>query len=216
MSETTADKIERLFGSFPKRNYPKGQIIIYGGENPDYIFYLTKGRVRKYDITYRGDEVIVNLFKPQSFFPMSWAISKLENKYFYKTETETELHIVPPNEALRIIKENPDIMLDLLKRLYSGMEGIMGRIVQLMSGTAKSRLMYELIVECRRSGKIQPNGSVLISATEADLAARSGLSRETVSREIHKIKADNLVKVTPLGIQVIDLELLEEKFDLEA
>ena len=43
-------------------------------------------------------------------------------------------------------------MYDGLSRLYTGMEGLLGRIVQLMSGGARSRLLYELAVKCRRFG----------------------------------------------------------------
>jgi hypothetical protein len=73
--------------------------------------------VCKYDVSYRGEEVVVNIFKDRAFFPMSWPINKSKNSYFYKTETETELHIVPAEDALQFIKENPDVMLDLLSRL---------------------------------------------------------------------------------------------------
>jgi len=83
---------------------------------------------------------------------MSWAVTRLENRFFYKTEEATTAHIVPVDEALAFLNANPDVMLDLLPRIYRGMEGIDGRLVHLMSGTARSRLIYELIVECRRFG----------------------------------------------------------------
>lgn len=215
MSSDVAEKIHQFFSTFPKRSYPKGQIIVFADESPGHIFYISKGRVRKYDVSYRGDEVIVNVFKPPAFFPMSWAINHTPNKYFYKTEVATELHVVPADKALQFLKQNPDVMYDLLSRLYSGMEGLLGRVSHLMSGTAKSRLIYELIIECRRFGKRQQNGSYMLETSEVDIAARSGLSRETVNREMHKLKGKGLAVVERNRIVIADLAALESAHGAE-
>ncbi|HSX42925.1 MAG TPA: Crp/Fnr family transcriptional regulator [Candidatus Saccharimonadales bacterium] len=209
MSSEVSAKVHEQFSQYPNRQYPKGQILVFADENPEHIFYIVSGRVRKYDVSYRGEEVIVNIFKEHSFFPMSWAINKSKNRYFYKTETDTELHIVPADDALQFLKENPDVMLDLLSRLYSGMEGLFGRMVHLMSGSARSRLLYELIIECRRFGKQQQDGSYILAATEVDLAARSGLSRETISREMRTLKEKRWLAISKNSITVSDITKLE-------
>jgi CRP-like cAMP-binding protein len=206
-----ATKINEHFSKYPKRSYPRGQILVFAGENPQHIFYITKGRVRKYDVSYRGDEVIVNLFKPPAFFPMTWAINNTDNNYFYKAEVDSEVHLVPREDALAFLEANPDVMLDLLSRLYRGMDGLLGRVVHLMSGTARSRLLYELIIECRRFGEKQSDGSYVLKSNEGDLAARSGLSRETVSREIKKVKEQGLIQLSNKEIHITDLGALEKK-----
>jgi len=211
MSEAVADKVQAVFSQYPKRTYPKGQILIFADETPEHIYYLTHGRVRKYDVSYRGDEVIVNIFKPGAFFPMSEAINHTPNKYFYKTETATELHIVPFTAALELLQNNPDVMFDLLSRIYRGMDGMLGRMVQLMSGSAKGRLLYELLIECRRFGQKNEDDTYLLDITEVDLAARSGLSRETVSREMKQIKAAGIAEVNAKGIIICDVALLEKR-----
>lgn len=215
MTPEIAQKIDQQFSKYPLRTYLKGQILIFADENPEHIFYITKGRVREYDISYRGDEAIVSIFKPPAFFPMSWAINRTPNTYFYKTEEETELHIVPVDDALEFIKANPDVLLDLLSRVYKGMDELLGRMVRLMSGTAQSRLMYEIIIGCRRFGEKHSNGSYTLKTKEVDLAAHCGLSRETVSREIHKLKDSGIISVTNAGIEVNDITALEKKLGAE-
>ncbi|MBC7708251.1 Crp/Fnr family transcriptional regulator [Polaromonas sp.] len=210
MNTAVDAKIKQNFSKYPSRSYEKGQILVFADESPDHIFYLIKGKVRKYDVSYRGDEVIVNIFQPPSFFPMSWAINRTKNRYFYKTEEATELHVVPVDDALQFIQSNPDIMLDLLSRIYTGMDGLLGRVVHLMSGSAKSRLIYELVIECRRSGQKHKNGTYTLGTNEGDIAARSGLSRETVSREMQQIMEQGAVSVEHGGILVKDLALLEK------
>ncbi len=211
VSESISEKIHAEFSKYPKRSYPKGQILIFADETPEHIFYITKGRVRKYDVSYRGDEVIVNIFKTPAFFPMSEAINHTPNHYFYKTEVATELYLVPSDSALMFIKDNPDVMLDLLSRIYRGIDGLLGRLVHLMSGSAKSRLLYELLIEARRFGKKNDDGSYTLDVSEVDLAARAGMSRETISREMKQIKSSGLVELGSKGITIKDLATLESK-----
>ena len=215
MTEDISEKIHAVLSSYPKRTYPKGQILLFADENPEHIFYIVSGKVRTYDVSFRGEEVIVNIFKPPAFFPMSWAINQIPNKYFYKTEEETVLHIVPVSEALAFLKSNPDVMFDLIGRLYKGMEGLLGRVVHLMSGTAKSRLIYELIIECRRFSEAQPDGTYVLKTNEGDLAARSGLSRETISREMRKLKNHGWVAVGSKDMRVLDIVALENALGTE-
>jgi CRP/FNR family transcriptional regulator len=211
---TTSDKIQEYFSTFPKRAYPKGQIIIFANEDPSAVYYIVEGKVRNYDHTYRGDEVIVNIFKPPAFIPMSWAINRAPNQYFYRTEEPTTLHVVPTDKALEFVKANPDVMLDLLSRLYHGIDGLLGRMVHLMSGTARSRVMYELIIECRRFGQNEKADTYELTVSEVDLAARSGLSRETVSREISKLKEQKLIS-SNIKLAVKDLAELEKMLGME-
>lgn len=209
MNADVSDKISKFFTTYPRRTYPAGHIVVFADESPEHVFYIESGKVRKYDTSYKGDEVIVNVFKPPAFFPMSWAINRADNHFFYKTEEPTVLYVAPPEDTMRFLQRNPDVMLDLLSRVYHGLEGLLGRMVHLMSGTAKSRLMYELIIECRRFGVEQDGGCVLVRAGEQDIAARTGLSRETVSREMKKLKECGLVVMNKQGITVTDLDALE-------
>jgi CRP-like cAMP-binding protein len=210
MAEDVSSKIHEHFSTFPRRTYPKGQILVFADESPEHIYYLVKGKVREYGISYRGDEVIVNIFKPPAFFPMSWAINKTTNDFFFKTEEETELHVVPAGIAVQFLQDNPDVMFDLLSRLYRGVDGLLGRLIHLMSGTAKSRLLYELIIESRRFGEGDGKKESTLSISELDLAARSGLSRETVSREMQKLKDQKLVSLAGKKLYLKDVAALEQ------
>lgn len=210
---TPRDKIHKAFEKYPKRTYPKGQIFIFPDETPNHLMYIIKGRVRSYDVSYRGSEIIVYVFKPPAFFPLSIALNDFQNRYFYKAEVDSEVRLIPKDEAVKFIKENPDVMYELLCSVYRGVEVMLGRNVQLMSGSASSILIFEILNECRYFAKKQDDGSCLLTASETDLAARTGLSRETINREIHKLKKLGLVNVSKNGIVVPSSEKLQAKFD---
>lgn len=211
MTENVTSKIEVFFSKYRLKQYAKGQILILNGDEPDSVYHLVRGNVKQYDVTYRGDEVILNIYKPPAFFPMSLAINKGVNPYIYEAETELELRQAPASEVIEFLKTNPDVMFDLLSRVYRGLDGLLGRMARLMASSAQDRLVYELVVEARRFSVIQEDNSCMLGINEKDLGARAGLSRETISREIHKLKDQDLISMSGKGILIKDITTLEEK-----
>lgn len=209
MDEAIKAKVESFFKDYQYRQYRKGEVLVRADEDPPGVFYLVNGKVRQYDITEQGAVVIVNIFKPPAFFPMSWAINQTPNTYFFEAMEPVELHLVPREDAVKFIRENPEIMFDLLSRLYHGTDGLLKRMTYLMGATAYSRVLLELIIAAQRFGQKTDKGEIRLDMTAGDLASRSGLTRETVSRELQKLKAEKLVRIS-LGIIVIpDLSALE-------
>jgi len=211
MDGDVSKKIETFFSSYPKRTYPKDQIIVFAGEAPEKVFHILSGKISQYDISYRGDEIVINIFKAPAFFPMSWAINRIPNPYFFKADEETVIRVAPPDDVVAFIKDNPDVMFDLLSRLYKGVDGVLARTVHLMSGSAKSRVIYELITECLRFGEKADENMYRLKINESDLAAHSGLARETVSREIQHLKERELIEIVGGGMFIKDLTVLEEQ-----
>ena len=79
MDENIAAKVDTFFKQFKKQIFRKGEIIIRADDDTAGIYYITEGIVKKYAISHKGEELIVNLFKPHAFFPMSWAINDIQN-----------------------------------------------------------------------------------------------------------------------------------------
>lgn len=211
MTTEVAQKIDDFFSRYSLREYKKGQILIFGGDQPVDVIYLVKGQIRQYDISYRGDEVVVNLFKPPAFLPMSWAINRTPNRFFYDASTEVQVRRAPVAEALNFIKDNPDVTFDLLSRVYKGLDGILERMAHLLGGSAKSRVIFELLLQARRFGKTGQDGSCQIELTESDLASRAGLSRETANRELHKLKSARQITVGRHAITLHNVIALEQE-----
>ncbi len=203
-------KIDKFFGQFKQQKYKKGEILIRAGDDPTGVYYLKKGRVKKYAISRKGDELIVNIFKPFSFFPMSHAINHLPNNYFYEAMEDLELVKAPAKEVDQFVKSNSDVLYDLLARVYRGTEGLLTRMTYLMAGNAYSRLLAEIVIIAKRFGK-KVGLSITIETTEKDLATQVGMTRETVSRELKILKENNLVEFQKGKLIIKNIERLEEE-----
>ncbi|HZM64203.1 MAG TPA: Crp/Fnr family transcriptional regulator [Candidatus Saccharimonadales bacterium] len=200
----TQQKIAAFFEAYPLKSFDERQIIIRAGEDPQNILYVVEGRISQYDITPTGNEMVVNVFKPGAFFPMSSAINNTPNGYFFEASTAVTTRVAPAADVIQFIKDNPDVLFDLLARVYRGVDGVLRRMAHLMGGDAKSRLLFELLNASYRFGQPQPNGEVTIALTETALARHSGLARETINRTLKDLKTAGLIEVSQEGIVVKD------------
>jgi CRP/FNR family transcriptional regulator, cyclic AMP receptor protein len=208
MPPEVKQKIDDFFKNYPERVYKNGSMLIFAGEPPSGIFYIIEGQVRQYDITVGGDEVIVNVFKPPAFFPMSYAVNHTPNEYFFSAATNVKVRVAPAEDTLQFVNNNAAVMFNLLSRILRGSEGLLRRQALLMGGTAVSRLLFEIYLSCQRYGQKRKNGSCFIELKETELAARAGLTRETVNRQIKKLKEQSLIQVKSNGLIITNVDAL--------
>lgn len=202
-------KTRTFFEKYPLRTFTKRELLLHAEEPVDSVFYITDGRVNQYDVASNGNEIVVNIFKPGAFFPMSTVINDTTNHYFFEAAMPTTAHVVPKEDAIRFLQDNPDVLFDLLARVYRGVDGVLRRMAHLMGGGAESRLIFELVNASYRFGEQKTDGLIHISLSESDLAKHSGLARETVSRILQKLKAMELVEVSQSGIVIRNVKDLE-------
>lgn len=208
MDSRVQRKLEKFFKGFKRVEFKKGEILIQAYDNPRGIFYLKKGLVKMYYISKNGEEVVLNIYKPKSFFPMSWAITNYENLYFYEGLAPIEAYVAPKEESLEFIKQNPDLLFNLIFRVYRGIDGILIKMAYLMSGNAYTRIISEIIIEAKRFGK-KKGKTITIEMSEKDLAGETGMTRETISREIKKLKDKKLISFKTKRLVIKNFSLFE-------
>lgn len=185
-SSVTA-KVRSFFSKFPGKSYKKGEMVIQEGDHPNTIYFLETGSVRQFVSTKDGSESTLTLYKPGAFFPMAWALGVYENAYGFQAMETSTVRGAPSAKVASYVSTENDILLDLLIRVYRGVEGVLSHMTQLMAGNATDRVITVLKILSRRFGAI--------SCTHQELAAMTGLTRETVSRTLSKLKNDGIVKV---------------------
>lgn len=212
MNSDILHKLESYFDGETKV-YTKGKLLTLAGQEPTSISFLVEGIVEQYDITPEGNKIVVNIFKPPAFFPMSWAINKTPNTYFFAALTDVKLKHANADATVAFLKNNPDVTFDLLSRVYRGTDALLKRLVFAARGIASSRLIFELLIEAYRFGSDTSDSKKLIRVRQSSLASRSGLARETVSRELHKLEVEGFIVLTKQGV-VLDMSRLERKLDI--
>ncbi len=206
-------KLDAFFTQFKKQQYKKGELLVRAGEEPSGVFYLKEGVVRQYAISKKGEELVVNVFKQISFFPMGWAFNQTRNDYYYEALINVTVFKAPREKVVEFLQSNPEVLYDLMSRVYKGLDGLFTRMTYMMSGSAYDRLITEIVIQAKRFGKknIQRDSIIELHVSEKELAAQAGMTRETVSREMKILKDKGFVFFSKNILQVHDLSRLEQE-----
>src|SRR5689334_9751213 len=103
MQQDIVDKLTVFFAPFPSHDFKKGELLLQAGAEPTAIFYVLDGIVRRYWISENGEEITLNLYKPHTFLPMSWAIGDVKNTHFYEAMTPVKTKRAPKNDVLTFL-----------------------------------------------------------------------------------------------------------------
>jgi len=185
--------VSDFFAVYPEKTFAKGQTVLLPSDTAPPVTYLQIGVVVQYDITSSGDKVVVNIFKPGAFFPMSCAVNSAPNVFYFEASEACTARQASAEAVRQFLLEQPAVTYDLLQRVYRGTDGLLGRMAKLLGGDAQARLLYELHIHAQRFGERTATG-VAIHITEESLAQQTGLARETVSRELTKLREKGLIR----------------------
>lgn len=213
MDPKVRETLESFFCTYRQLRFKKGEMLLQGDRDPAGIFYLTKGIVRTYSISKNGEELTLNIYKPYSFFPMSYAMSNIHNKHYYEAMTEVVVHIAPKEDTLDFIVQHKEVIYDLLRRMYTGIEGVFEHIESLMSGDSSEKLIAVIRILSNRFGREVNGGGRIIALkmTEKDIASYAGMSRETVSRQLQVLKRKKLITYHKGVLEISNAKMIDRE-----
>ena len=210
MEQIVEDNVKTFFEKFPIWKYSKGQIILHFEEPISGVYFLESGKVRQYNISDSGSEIVVNIYRKSSYFPVFLAITDATNGYIYEAMSKIQIRKAPVDDFRKFFDNSPDVVMEQLKDVYRRTNKGMKRMTYMVASKAYYRIIFELINECGYS-TIRKDGSYHIHVHEYEIAESAGLSRETTSREFQKLKEKKLVKVSRKFITVNNLDKLKKE-----
>ena len=212
MDDPVFKKLNKFFTEFKPIHYQRGETILRAEDVPQGASFIKSGYVRLYSISKEGKDVTLNIFKPGSYFPMTWVIADMPNVYFYEAMTDVEILRAPKGKVVDFLKGQPEILFELTKRILVGLEGILTRIQYLLYGDAHSKVASAILLLARRFGEKRKEGTVItLPFTHAGIASLAGITRETTSLEMEKLKKEGLITNKNHLIVVKDMGKLREE-----
>lgn len=207
--------LQSFFYKFKLLSFAKGEAVISPLNKK--IFFLTKGVVKMTFLSKEGIELTLNIYKPFSIFPMSIVFNGKENKYLFSSLTKAEGYFAPLSAFRRLLKKNPGIVFDLLKRIYQGLDGFFLHLESLLLGDAYLRILTHLIIYAKRFGQVSTDKIIFNwQLTHQQLASQTGLARESVTREIKKLQDKGLIGYDGKKLFIYDISKLEQECDAYA
>jgi CRP-like cAMP-binding protein len=190
------NQLEGFFSSFSAFSFKTGDILLATDQPADSIFYLKSGFVAQITTSQQGQEITLTHYKPGAFFPLIWALHGARVPYDFVAVTNGAGWRAPAPAVSEFLQSHPDVSFHLILRLLSGLEGMSRKLQYALSEPASARLRDALQTLAYRFGVENERGvEIELNLTHRELAAQTGLSRETITRELKTLKEQGVIEI---------------------
>ena len=98
-------RLVEFFGRFSEIKYAKKEYILRAEDEPQGIYFLKSGFVKQVFLTESGKCLTLNIFKPGTYFPLTWALGGVENHDFFEAMTAVVTYRAPNDQVLAWLKQ---------------------------------------------------------------------------------------------------------------
>lgn len=127
------------------KQYPKGQIIQYQGDELSEVYILKSGVVKIYDIDEQGNEKILHITKAPALIPFSFfSGGKTPPNWFYSALTDCELYVIPHESLHSAMEKDARLAITLTNEFSKDVHELLVRLSSLGKTTAHVKLIATL------------------------------------------------------------------------
>lgn len=207
--------LNQLFNEGRIIHYKKGEVLLHAGEIPIGISFIRRGHIKVYSIGTHGNENLHLIYRHGEIFPLSWLLqNRVRNDYFEALDPVT-VAILSREHILSRAQEDIDILNGLLGQAAAQLYIFADRVDNLGYQDSYHRTIYRLLFLAGRLGQRSSNGHVIIDVplTHQQIADSINLSRETVSRNVHRLEQAGLVGYRSRRLVIPDIKALQAQID---
>lgn len=207
---TVKERLAEFFSHYTALKYEKNERILRENENPTGVFYVNKGITRLYLISDEGNELTIIMQPESTVFPLRWALDGQANIYNYQAMTSVELCRAPREAFIEFLQANPDITLDLLSQQMFDFSALVYRMQHIVFGNAHAKVASIVLTAAKRFGLEEQGVGITIQVplTHQQIADSAGITRETASLEMKKLKDEGIISYKGRTIIIKDMNQL--------
>ena len=203
-SKLKEKELMELSGSVAQLEYPKDTEILSQGDDIIHIYNVVNGMVKVYQLNSNGDEQIIGFLYPGDFFG-----SHEGGKYDFYTKTivPSKLCRIPLMDFKKYLANNLPIYEDFYSAVINELKLARTQINILAKKNADDRVIdFFKIISKKQVSYGQPESPVTLAMSRSDIANYLGLTTESVSRSLTRLKIKQILRAKSNNLFDINLE----------
>ncbi len=206
---------ERVTGDY-------GEVIYDSDARHACIFYIETGYMKSYTINASGELNVLNFYGPGSIFPLApvlrralnWISFRVRETVYFEAMTDVVVYRRSADDFV-LDDQPPSVYKELMYRVMRNYEVYLNCAQTQQFRYARDRIIYQLLLLADIYGSSTNEGTTIdVPLTHRDLGSTIGMARETVSREMEKLRTKQLISTTKNHhIILTDLARLQHEID---
>ncbi|NPV78333.1 MAG: Crp/Fnr family transcriptional regulator [Anaerolineae bacterium] len=195
LKDLPADLIASILNVAQRRAVEEGSAFFFQGDPAEKVYVLLEGRVKLFQLTPDGQQVLLRVIGPWSLFG---AIA-LAHGEFYPVTAQTAQNSTalywPVSVLMGFINKSPQLAMNALQIMAGHVQEFQDRFRELATERVERRLARAILRLTSQTGKKVPEGILLnLPITRQDLAEMTGTTLYTVSRILSQWESQGLIQ----------------------
>jgi CRP/FNR family cyclic AMP-dependent transcriptional regulator len=197
-------QIESILPYFKEVQHDKGTQFISEGSRSESLYFIISGLVKVYKTSANGKEQVLHIAPPGDSLNDVSLFDGEPNAAGMVTLTPVVLYSIKKDDIFKILRENPNIMMNVIKALALRIR----RDSKLLEDISSSQVLGRLakLFLGRYGGEELTAG---LNLTQKDLASLVGSSREMVNRSLKVIEDMGGIRLSRRKVFILDKDVLQ-------
>ena len=209
-STLAEDDLGRVADVAVPRRFVASEVVFREGDESNTCYIVRSGKTRAIRAHTDGRSITLANFGPGDIFGELAMFDNERRSATVETLAVTEVIAILGGDMRRLMREHPEIAVKLIAALAQRLRDTNERLARQSFQTVQSRVaavLAQMVAAVRTDG--QPDGDVLITSTQADLAQMAGSSRESASRFLAVLERAGIITQGRGKLVVHDAEALD-------
>ena len=207
----TNEEKRKLIDNFTIHNYKKNQIIYAEKEDPEYLWALIDGKVKKYKDGVGGRVQILRLVNPGQYFGYRAFFAGEPYVSSAATIEPSTLGTLPMSLVEEMISKNNRLAMFFIHELSRNLGNSDTKIINLTQKHIRGRLAEALIVLLDTYGYEEDNNMTLkIYMAREDLANLSNMTTSNAIRTLSNFVTEKIIVVDGRKIKILNEPMLRK------
>ena len=205
-SDLTEEEMHKLVEGVLDRTYDRKEFIYTPIDRVDNVYVLKEGEVTLYQSTNEGKQIVLDVLKPGSVFGNITFDPDNSEKHYAQVTQKAYICTLPHNYFLQILRTRPDIALRALKVMSKRLSQYQVQIKALSAMQARDRILatIRLLNEKEDHSILPPMLRKPTKITHEKLGNMTGLTRETVTKQLNELAEEGLLTAKKKHIRLTD------------
>ncbi len=195
--------LEQLTEESNSSVYKKKQLIYKEGNNPHYLYYIMKGKVKTYKTHDDGKDLVMDLYNTGDFLGYITLLEGGVYKENAETMDDTEVAIIPKKDFEELINCNPVIARKFISLLAKNIVDKEQQLLGIAYNTLRKKVA-EALVSLQKKYHVNKKEPFLIDISRDDLATIAGTASESLIRTLSDFKSEQLIDIKSGKVIIAD------------
>lgn len=202
-----ADKIANLI---IERKYKKNMIVFMEGEPAEAVYFVKKGKIKISKNTNDGKEHIIHIMTDGEVFAEACLFGTSPYPANAEAIEDTDVYMIKNSDLEKMLEASPKTAIQIIKVLSKRLNLVSRQIENLALRDAYGKTASLIIQLLKDNGITADNGVVLkTNLSRQDMGNMVGLTRETLTRALTRLKNDKAIDIDRDEIRILDLKKLK-------